>query len=125
MVEGTFQALKVEIDNVKEGIKSNREEIKEDIKEIKLELKETKEYYRDVLDELKENAIKTTEILHHQTQQQEVQFAQVKSEISDLNNKIDENISKQKIDIIGILKFIGVGIGGLIIGYLGMKLGLK
>jgi hypothetical protein len=85
LVEGSYEALKVEIDY-----------IKEDIKEIKLDNKEVKEYYRDVITELKENSILQTAILNNQ----ERQFARVNSDlekvntdISDLSDKIDNNIN--------------------------------
>jgi hypothetical protein len=86
VVQNSYEALKVEIDN-----------IKEDIKEIKLDNKEVKEYYRDVISELKENSIRQTEILNNQ----ERQFARVNSDlekvntdISDLSNKFDNSLNE-------------------------------
>jgi chromosome segregation ATPase len=79
-----YEALKVEIDN-----------IKDDIKEIKEDNKEVKTYYRDVISELKENSIRQTEILNNQ----ERQFARVNSDlekvntdITDLSVKLDSSI---------------------------------
>jgi predicted nuclease with TOPRIM domain len=73
LVQGTYEALKVEIDN-----------IKEDIKEIKEDNKEVKTYYRDVIAELKENSIRQTEILNNQ----ERQFARVNSDLEKVNTDI-------------------------------------
>jgi chromosome segregation ATPase len=71
--QGTYESLKVEIDN-----------IKDDIKEIKADNKEVKEYYRDVITELKENSIMQTAILKNQ----ERQFSDLNSDIDSLNNDI-------------------------------------
>jgi predicted nuclease with TOPRIM domain len=86
-VQSNYEALKVEIDN-----------IKEDIKEIKEDNKEVKTYYRDVISELKENSIRQTEILNNQ----ERQFARVNSDlekvntdIADLSDKFDSNLNTQ------------------------------
>ncbi|MEH7116055.1 hypothetical protein V7128_01350 [Neobacillus vireti] len=85
MPNENYEALKVEIDNIKENIK----EIKEDNKEVKT-------YYRDVISELKENSIMQTAILKNQEQQ----FARVNSDlekvntdISDLSEKLDNSIN--------------------------------
>jgi predicted RNase H-like nuclease (RuvC/YqgF family) len=82
--QGMYEALKVEIENVKD-----------DIKEIKDDNKEVKTYYRDVITELKENSIRQTEILNNQ----ERQFARVNSDlekvntdITDLSVKLDSSI---------------------------------
>jgi predicted nuclease with TOPRIM domain len=82
-----YEALKVEIENVKD-----------DIKEIKDDNKEVKTYYRDVITELKENSIRQTEILNNQ----ERQFARVNSDlekvntdIADLSDKFDNNLNTQ------------------------------
>lgn len=87
MEQGAYEALKVEIDN-----------IKDDIKEIKLDQKETNKYYRDVIGELKENAIRQTEILNNQ----EKQFKEVNNDIDSLNsdisgirNDIDDKLNNQ------------------------------
>ena len=86
VVQGMYEALKVEIDNMKE-----------DIKEIKADNKEMKEYYRDVIGELKENSIIQTQILNNQ----ERQFARVNSDlekvntdISDLSDKVDTKMTE-------------------------------
>jgi predicted nuclease with TOPRIM domain len=83
--QGMYEALKVEIENVKD-----------DIKEIKDDNKEVKTYYRDVITELKENSIRQTEILNNQ----ERQFARVNSDlekvntdIADLSDKFDSNLN--------------------------------
>jgi predicted nuclease with TOPRIM domain len=85
--QGMYEALKVEIENVKD-----------DIKEIKDDNKEVKTYYRDVITELKENSIRQTEILNNQ----ERQFARVNSDlekvntdIADLSDKFDSNLNTQ------------------------------
>jgi uncharacterized protein YydD (DUF2326 family) len=118
MVEVTHESLKVEIDNMKE-----------DIKEIKFDQKETNKYFREVIDALKENSIRQTEILNNQELQNKTQFSQVKSEISELNQKIDDNIESQTIStpklFKGILREIGVLICGFILAALLYKFGIS
>lgn len=80
MVQGSYEVLKTEIDNVKE-----------DIKEIKEDTKETNRFYREVINTLKENSIKQTEILSNH----EKQFAQVNKDITDLKEDIDSNLQSQ------------------------------
>src|SRR5205085_3528426 len=77
--EGMYEALKVEIENVKD-----------DIKEIKDDNKEVKTYYRDVISELKENSIRQTEILNNQ----EIQFARVNSDLEKVNTDVSELSTK-------------------------------
>lgn len=77
MADGTYETLKVEIDH-----------IKEDIKEIKTDSKETNKFFREVIDSLKENSIKQTEILSNH----EKQFAQVNKDISELKDDFDSTI---------------------------------
>jgi hypothetical protein len=118
LAEVTQEGLKVEIDNMKE-----------DIKEIKFDQKETNKYFREVIDALKENLIRQTEILNNQEAQNKAQFSQVKNEISELNEKIDSNIQSQSINtnslFKGILKEIGIGIGAIIVAYLLFKFGIS
>jgi chromosome segregation ATPase len=77
LVQGSYEALKVEIDN-----------IKEDIKEIKEDSKETNKFFREVIDTLKENSIKQTEILSNH----EKQFAKVNKDISELKYDFDKSM---------------------------------
>jgi actin-like ATPase involved in cell morphogenesis len=118
MAEVTHESLKVEIDNMKE-----------DIKEIKFDQKETNKYFREVIDALKENSIRQTEILNNQELQNKTQFSQVKSEISELNQKIDDNIESQTIStpklFKGILREFGVLTGGFILAVLLFKFGIS
>lgn len=79
-MQGTYEVLKVEIENVKE-----------DIKEIKEDTKETNRFYREVITTLKENSIKQTEILSNH----EKQFAQVNRDITELKDDIDNNLQSQ------------------------------
>ena len=81
-MQGSYEALKVEIDHVKEDIK----EIKEDNKEMKI-------YYRDVINELKENSIQQTMILNNQ----ERQFSQVNNDIAELKEDFENNVQSQTI----------------------------
>jgi methyl-accepting chemotaxis protein len=87
VIEGNIEALKVEIDHMKD-----------DIKEIKQESKENAKYFREVInalkdnfDTLKENSIVQTEILKNQ----ERQFAQVNNDIEELDAKFDNNMQMQ------------------------------
>jgi hypothetical protein len=118
VTQSSYEPLKIEIDN-----------IKEDIREIKEESKETNKYFREVIDVLKENSIRQTEILRIQNEQQENQFKRVNNEIAELNEKIDSNIQSQSINtnslFKGTLKQIGVILGGLLLGYLLYKLGIS
>lgn len=118
MTQGNYDSLKVEIDN-----------IKEDIREIKNDSKDTNLYFREVIDALKENSIRQTEILNNQELQNKTQFSQVKGEIAELNEKIDGNIQSQNINtnslFKGILKEVGIGIGAIIVAYLLFKFGIS
>lgn len=123
MVQESYLALNVEIDN-----------IKEDIKEIKTDSKETNKYFREVIDTLKENSIRQTEILDNQVNQQKAQFAQVNNEIAELNGKIDNGLQSHtkwyqdflsnnfgmvfKLLIVLILLLAGVKLAGIDIGEL-------
>jgi predicted nuclease with TOPRIM domain len=118
MAEVTHESLKVEIDNMKE-----------DIKEIKYDQKETNKYFREVIDALKENSIRQTEILNNQELQNKTQFSQVKSEIAEINEKIDSNIESQNINTSklfkGILKELGILAGGFLLAYLLFRFGIS
>jgi predicted nuclease with TOPRIM domain len=118
MAEVTHESLKVEIDNMKE-----------DIKEIKYDQKETNKYFREVIDALKENSIRQTEILNNQELQNKTQFSQVKSEISELNQKIDNNIESQNINtpklFKAILRELGVAALTILVMYLLYRWGIS
>jgi septation ring formation regulator EzrA len=109
VADANYESLKIEIDN-----------IKEDIKEIKLDNKEMKDYYRDVIGELKENLVVLTQI----SKAHEQEFSEVKNEIAEMNDKIDTNINNQKIDIIAVLKYLGFTAFGILVSYFSIKLGL-
>lgn len=76
-----YHSLRAEIDN-----------IKEDIKEIKNDTKENNRYFREVIDTLKENSIRQTEILKNQEKNQEQRFTQLNIDITEIKNDIDNNL---------------------------------
>lgn len=80
MSDEKYSLLKVEIDN-----------IKEDIKEIKSDSKETNKHFREVIDALKENSIRQTEILNNQ----EKQFVKVNNDIAELKDDVEQNLKSQ------------------------------
>lgn len=77
MPQGSYETLKVEIDN-----------IKEDIKEIKEDSKETNRHFREVIDTLTMTQVQQTEILKNQ----ERQFAQVNNDIAELKEDFDKSL---------------------------------
>jgi hypothetical protein len=79
-VQGNYETLKVEIEN-----------IKEDVKEIKVDQKETNRHFREVIDTLTRTQVQQTEILKNQ----ERQFAQVNSDITELKDDFDANLQSQ------------------------------
>lgn len=119
MVEGAYETLKVEIDNMKE-----------DIKEIKSDSKETNRHFREVIDTLTRTSVQQTEILKNQ----ERQFAQVNKDISELKEDFDATVQTQtkwyqdfltsnfgmvfKVLIILVLLLAGVKLAGFDIGTL-------
>lgn len=80
MVQGSYEALKVEIDH-----------IKEDIKEIKQDQKETQKHLMNTIDVLKENQIQQTEILKNH----ERQFSQVNNDITELKVDFENSVQSQ------------------------------
>jgi predicted nuclease with TOPRIM domain len=119
LVQGTYETLKVEIDN-----------IKEDVKEIKFDQKETNKHFREVIDTLTRTQVQQTEILKNQ----ERQFAQVNQDISELKDDFDATVQTQtkwyqdflstnfgvvfKTLIILVLLLAGVKLAGVDVGSL-------
>lgn len=115
-------------------LQSQIENLKEDLKEVKQDNKETDKYFRDVIDQLKENSIRQTDILDSQIKQQEKQFEQFNKQVASLNDKIDNKMNSQtkwyqdffdknfglvfKILIILIVLLVGVKLAGIDIGSL-------
>jgi short-subunit dehydrogenase involved in D-alanine esterification of teichoic acids len=78
-----------------EVFKAEINHIKKDIEEIKSDAKESNNHFREVIDVLKENSVRQTEILNNQMINQEKQFKQINDDISGLKVDLHTNISSQ------------------------------
>lgn len=114
MVQGSYEALKVEIDN-----------IKDDIKEIKEDSKETNKHFREVIDTLTRTQVQQTEILKNQ----ERQFSQVNNDIAELKVDFENSVQSQtkwyQDFISGNFGFIVKVMVILVLGFAGIKLGVE